>query len=80
LIFKEQGNSTVAEKKGSKEIANFLGAYCMGIFWKIHFINPPEVQGQVFCVLIYGLDDDGAKVSKFPIWVNIKIAENVPYS
>jgi hypothetical protein len=23
------------------------GAYRMGIFWKIHFINPPEVQSQL---------------------------------
>jgi hypothetical protein len=34
-------------KKGSKGIQESPGAYHMGIFWKIHFINPPEVRGQV---------------------------------
>jgi hypothetical protein len=34
-------------KKGSKGMQESPGAYRMGIFWKIHFINPPEVRGQV---------------------------------
>jgi hypothetical protein len=25
----------------------------IGSFWKTHFINPPEVQGQVFRLLTY---------------------------
>ncbi len=29
------------------------GAYRMGIFWKIYFINPPEKLGQVVWILIY---------------------------
>jgi hypothetical protein len=47
-------------------------------FLKIHFINPPEVQGQVFGLVFYQQDNDGAKISKSPIWVNRKIAEIVP--
>jgi len=50
----------------------------IGSFWKIHFINPPEVQGQVVGLLIYGLENDDAKISKFPIGVNRKIADCVP--
>jgi hypothetical protein len=26
----------------------------IGTFWKIHFINPPEVHGRLFKMLIYG--------------------------
>jgi hypothetical protein len=33
-------------KKGSKGMQESPGAYRMGIFWKIHIINPPEVRGQ----------------------------------
>jgi hypothetical protein len=47
-------------------------------FWKTHFINPPEVHGQVVRLLIYGKVNCDAKVSKLPIWVNMKIAEYVP--
>ena len=47
-------------------------------FWKIHFINPPEVQGQVVSLLIYRWDNDDPKVPKFPNWLNRKIAEYVP--
>jgi len=43
-------------------------------FWKIHFINPPEVRGQVVSWLNYGKDNCDAKVSKSPISVNRKIA------
>jgi hypothetical protein len=50
----------------------------MGTFWKTHFINPPEVHGQVVRLLIYGKVNCDAKVSKLPIWVNMKIAECVP--
>ncbi len=42
-------------------------------------INPPEVQGQVVRLLIYGKVNCDAKVSKSPIWVNNKIAEIVIY-
>jgi hypothetical protein len=45
-------------------------------FWKIHFLNPPEVRGQVVRVLIYGEYKDEAKVSKSPISVNRKIEES----
>jgi hypothetical protein len=51
----------------------------MGTFWKIHSINPPEVQDQVVDLLIYGKDNDDAKISKFPIWVNRKVADYVPH-
>jgi hypothetical protein len=34
-------------RKGSKGMQESHGAYHMGIFWKTHFINPPEVRGQV---------------------------------
>ena len=44
----------------------------MGSFWEFHFIDPPEVQGQVVGPLIYGLENDDAKVSKSSIWVNGK--------
>jgi hypothetical protein len=50
----------------------------MGIFWKILFINPPE--GQVVGSLIYRWDDDDAKISKSPSWINNKIAPIVPLS
>jgi len=50
----------------------------MGIFWIIHFINPPQVQGQVVGLLIYWQENDDAKVSKPLIWVNRKIAGYVP--
>jgi hypothetical protein len=53
----------------------------MGTFWKIHVINPPEVQGQVVSyLLIYGRDKDDSKVSKTSIFGNNKIAVSVPLS
>jgi hypothetical protein len=53
----------------------------MGTFWKIHVINPPEVQGQVVSyLLIYGRDKDDSKVSKTSIFGNNKIAVSVPWS
>jgi hypothetical protein len=39
-------------EKGPKGILP-PGAYRMGIFWKFHFINPPEVRRQVVKLLIY---------------------------
>ena len=51
----------------------------MGIFWEIRLINPPEVaevKDQVVDLLIYEWNDNDAKVSKFPIRVNKKIAAN----
>jgi hypothetical protein len=50
----------------------------IGSFWKIHFINPPEEQGQAVDLFSYGKENDDAKVSKSPILVNMKIAESVP--
>ena len=47
-------------------------------FWKIHFINPPEVQRQVVRLLVYERNIDDAKVSESPSWVDRKIAEIVP--
>jgi len=47
-------------------------------FWKIHFINPPEVQGQVVKLFVYGWKNDDPKISKSPISVNGKIADIVP--
>jgi hypothetical protein len=44
----------------------------MGTFRKYLFINSPEVLGQVVRLLIYGWDDEDAKVSKSPIWINKK--------
>jgi hypothetical protein len=64
--------------KAPKRYQNLLGAFHIRSFWKIHFINPPEVQDQVFRLLIYGQDNGDIKVSKSPIWVNKKIAECVP--
>ena len=52
----------------------------IGSFWKIHFINPPEVQGEVVMLHIHGKYNDDAKVSKSSIWVNRKIAECRPLS
>jgi len=43
-------------------------------FWKVQFINPSEVQGQVVRLLIYGKVNCDPKVSKSPIWVNGKIS------
>jgi hypothetical protein len=37
-------------------------------FWKIHFINPPEVRGQVLRLLAYGQDVDDTGESKSPMW------------
>jgi hypothetical protein len=47
-------------------------------FWKTHFINPPEVHGQVVRLLIYGKVNCDAKVSKSIIWVNKKNSPTVP--
>ena len=44
----------------------------MRSFWKIHFINPPEVQDQVIRLVVYGLDNSDAKISKYLISVNRK--------
>jgi hypothetical protein len=49
----------------------------IGSFWKIHFINPPEVQGQL-ARLIYGWENVDAKVPRSPSWVNRKMQGNVP--
>jgi hypothetical protein len=46
----------------------------IGTFWKTHFINPPEEQGQVLRWVNYGRDNYDAKISKTPISVNRKIA------
>ncbi len=46
-------------------------------FWKTNFINPPEAQGQAVRLVVHGVDNDDAKVSKSPISVNRKIAESV---
>jgi hypothetical protein len=50
----------------------------MRSFWKTHFINPPEVQGQVVRLVVYRQENYDVNVSKFPISVNRKIAEFVP--
>jgi hypothetical protein len=42
------------ERKGSKRILEILWSLYISIFWEIHFINPPEGQGQVVKSLIYG--------------------------
>ncbi len=63
------------ERKGSKRILEPLWSLHIGIFWEIHFINLPEVQGQVVGLLIYGKDSNDAKVSKSSIRVNNKIAQ-----
>jgi hypothetical protein len=42
------------QKRPQRDTKIPFGAYRMGIFRKIHFINPPEVQGQVVSLLIYG--------------------------
>jgi len=47
LIAIKKGNLREAEKKGSKGIWNTLWGLHIGIFWKIDFINPPEVQGRL---------------------------------
>ena len=47
-------------------------------FWKIHFINPPEVQGQIVSFLFYWWENDNPKVPKSPIRVNKEIAGYVP--
>jgi len=39
-----------------------------------------EVQGQAVRLVVYGVDNDDAKVSKSPISVNRKIAQSVPLS
>jgi len=49
------------------------------LFWKIHFINPPEEQSELFRLHIDWHKNDDAKVLKAPIWVNSKIAQCVPY-
>jgi hypothetical protein len=51
-------------KKAPKGYLNPPGAYCMGIFWKIHFINPPEVRGQVVRLKIKRTDYDGQKIDE----------------
>jgi len=48
-------------------------------FWKIHFINPPEVQGQIVRAFFYGQDNDDANLPKIQIRVNMKIAGIVPF-
>ena len=46
--------------------------------WKIHFINPPEVQDQVVGFLIYGKGNDDAKVSKAPFGSTEKWRSTMP--
>jgi hypothetical protein len=50
----------------------------MRSFWKILFINSPEVRGQVVRCINYGKENDDVKISKCPTLVNRKIAEGVP--
>jgi hypothetical protein len=61
------------KKKGSRD-KRIPRSLHIRFFWKTHFINPPEIQGRVG----YREADNGAKVSKFPIRGNRKIAQYVP--
>jgi hypothetical protein len=36
------GSGKVKQERRQKKFKNPPGAYRIGIFWKIHFINPPE--------------------------------------
>jgi hypothetical protein len=60
-------------KKAPKGNSESPWSLPMRSFWKTHFINPPEVRGQIVRFLIYGKRNNDAKVSKSPIWVNKKI-------
>jgi len=66
------------DKKGSKGKLKSPWSLHIGTFWKTHFINPPEVRGQVVRLVVYGLYTDDAKVSKTPFGVNRKIEDSAP--
>jgi hypothetical protein len=51
-------------KKAPKGSLNPLKADRRGIFWKIHFINPPEVEGQGLGYSIKRQDNNDATESK----------------
>jgi len=72
LIFIQTGRFRKGKKQAPKGISESPWSLHIGIFWKTHFINPPEVQDQVVDLLIYGKDNDDAKVSKSLIWGNKK--------
>ncbi len=67
-------------RKAPEEFSKSPWSLHIGSFLKTHFINPPEVRGQVDRWRIYGQDNVGAKVSKCIIWVNRKIAQIAPIS
>jgi hypothetical protein len=60
-------------RKAPKGNSESLWSLHTGSFWKIHFINPPEVRGQVVRLVVYELDKDHAKASKSPVRVHRKI-------
>jgi hypothetical protein len=61
------------ERKGSKGKSESPWSLHMGIFWEIHFINPPEVHGQFVRAFFYRKDNDDATVPKSLVLVNSKI-------
>jgi len=67
------------KKKAPKGYSKSPWSLHIGSFRKVHFINPPEVHGQVVGLVVQGQDKDGNKIPKFPIWVNRKIEYNVIY-
>jgi len=69
LVAWEQGQRTILERqKGEapKGKSESVWSLHMGSFWKIHFINPPEVEDQVVDLLIYEKNSSHGKVSKSP--------------
>jgi hypothetical protein len=44
---------TAQKKKPPGGEGKFPWSLHIGAFWKIHFINPPEVQGQVVRLFFY---------------------------
>jgi hypothetical protein len=57
-------------KKGSKGKLKSPWSLHIGPFWKTHFINPPEVHGQIVRLPVYRKNNDGTKVSKSSILIN----------
>jgi hypothetical protein len=67
-----------AKRKAPKGTSEPPWSLHLRSFWKILFINPPEGQDPVVRVLTFRQGIDDAKIPKFPIWVNRKIAGYAP--
>ena len=72
-----QFNRVKEENKKAPRVIQNPQSLHFGSFWKTHFINPPNVKGQVITLLDQRRDVDGAKLSKPLISVNNKLTEQI---